>query len=151
MSNDLRQATKDLKDLILEEMRRAHGVAFLERLLHLRFMGTMDEPDGYGRVTGSCGDTIEIFFRFENDRIKDASFQTDGCGSTAVCASLAAEMAHGKNPDELLEITSDAILERLGGLPKKNEHCASLAVNTLQEALNDYMIKQIKSAKRKGL
>jgi nitrogen fixation NifU-like protein len=138
MSNDLRQATKDLKDLILEEMRRAHGVAFLERLLNLR-------------ITGSCGDTIEIFLRFENDRVKDASFQTDGCGSTAVCASLAAEMAHGKNPDELLEITSDAILERLGGLPKKNEHCASLVANTLQEALNDYIIKQIRSAKRKGL
>jgi len=151
MSNDLRQATKDLRDLVLEEMRRAHGVAFLERLLNLRFMGTMDEPDGYGRVTGSCGDTIQIFLRFENDRVKDASFQTDGCGSTAVCASLAAEMAHGKNPDELLEITSDAILERLGGLPKRNEHCASLVVNTLQEALNDYMIKQIRIAKRKGL
>jgi nitrogen fixation NifU-like protein len=150
MSNALRPATKDLKDLILEELRRAHGLVLLQRLLHLRFMGTMDEPDGYAVITGSCGDIIEIFLRFENDRVKEASFQTDGCGSTAVCASLAAEIAHGKNPDELLEITGDAILEKLGGLPKKNEHCAFLAATTVQEALNDYMIKQIRAERRKG-
>ena len=113
MGNELSHVIKDLKDQILEEMRKSHGVAFLERLLHLRYMGFMQKPDGYGRITGSCGDTVEVFLRFENERVKEALFQTDGCGSTAVCASLAAEMAHGKTPDELLEVTGDAILEKL--------------------------------------
>ena len=44
--------------------------------------------------------------------------------------------------DEVLEITGDVILKKLGGLPKEEEHCAFLAGETLQEALNDYMIKQ---------
>jgi len=59
-----------------------------------------------------------------------------------VCGSFAAELALGKSPDELVEITGDAILKILGGLPKEDEHCAFLAGETLQEALNEYMIKQ---------
>jgi nitrogen fixation NifU-like protein len=51
-------------------------------------------------------------------------------------------MSLGKNPDELLEITGDAILEKLGGLPKDEQHRAFLAGETLQEALNNYMIKK---------
>ena len=85
---------------------------------------------------------MEIFLKFENHRVKESSFQSDGCGSSIVCGSFAAEMSLGKNPDELLEITGEAILEELGKLPKEDEHCASLAAETLQEALNDYMIKQ---------
>jgi nitrogen fixation NifU-like protein len=51
-------------------------------------------------------------------------------------------MAVGKDPEELLEITGDAIKEASGGLPEDDAHCAFLAAETLQEALNDYMIKQ---------
>jgi nitrogen fixation NifU-like protein len=87
---------------------------------------------------------MQIFLRFKNNHVKEASFQTDGCGSSAVCGSFAAEMALGKSPDELLEITGNAILEKLGGLPKEEEHCAFLAGETLQEALNHYMGKQAK-------
>ena len=85
---------------------------------------------------------MEIFLRFHNDNIKEASFRADGCGSSIVCGSFAAEMSIGKNPDELLEVTAEAILEKLEGLPKEDEHCASLAAESLQEALNDYMMKQ---------
>ena len=53
-------------------------------------------------------------------------------------------MAVGKNPDALLEITGDTIMEALGGLPEDDAHCALLAAETLQEALNDYMVKQRK-------
>ncbi|MBL7216743.1 MAG: iron-sulfur cluster assembly scaffold protein, partial [Desulfobacteraceae bacterium] len=84
---------------------------------------------------------------FEKDRVVEASFQTDGCGSSAVCGSFAAEMAIGKTPDEILDVTGDAILERLGGLPKDEDHCAFLAGETLQEAIGNYMIKQIKTMK----
>jgi len=51
-------------------------------------------------------------------------------------------MARGKTPDELLDVTGEAILNRLGGLPKEDEHCAHLAGETLQEALNDFMVRQ---------
>ena len=64
-----------------------------------------------------------------------------------MCGSFAAEMALGKNPDEIIDITGEVILKKVGGLPEEDKHCAFLYVEALQEALNDYMIKQ-KSKKR---
>ena len=142
MSSELDDFVQDLQNRIYDETREAYGDVAFERWLNPLYMGSMDNPDGYGRVSGSCGDTMQIFLKFENDRIKEALFQTDGCGSSAVCGSFAAEMALGKNPDEIVEITGEAILEKLGGLPKEDEHCAFLSAETIQEALNDYMIKQ---------
>jgi nitrogen fixation NifU-like protein len=86
---------------------------------------------------------MEIFLKFEDDRVKEASFRTDGCGSSTVCGSFAAELAHGKSPEEITEITGDKILEILGGLPEEDRHCAFLAVEALQDALDDYMRKQV--------
>lgn len=142
MSNDLDDFVQDLQGQIYEETRAAYGDVAFERWLNPLYMGTIDNPDGYGCVTGSCGDTMQVFLKFENDQVQEASFLTDGCGASAVCGSFAAELALGKSPDELVEITGDAILKILGGLPKEDEHCAFLAGETLQEALNEYMIKQ---------
>ena len=144
MSSDLEDFFQNLQNQIDNETREAYGDIAFDRWLHPLYMGTIENPDGYAQLSGSCGDTMQIFLRFENNHVKKASFQTDGCGSSAVCGSFAAELAIGKTTDELLEITGDAILERLGGLPKEEEHCAFLAGETLQEALNDYMIKQTK-------
>lgn len=142
MSSELDDFVQDLQNRIYDETKEAYGDVAFERWLNPLYMGSIDNPDGYGRVTGSCGDTMQIFLKFENDRIKEASFQTDGCGSSAVCGSFAVEMAIGKNPDEIVEITGEAILEKLGGLPKEDEHCAFLSAESLQEALHEYMIKQ---------
>jgi NADH:ubiquinone oxidoreductase subunit F (NADH-binding) len=46
------------------------------------------------------------------------------------------------SPDEVIEITGETILKKIGGLPEDEKHCAFLSANALQEALNDYMIKQ---------
>ena len=144
MSSELDDFVQDLQNRIYDETREAYGDVAFERWLNPLYMGSIDNPDGYGRVTGSCGDTMQIFLKFKNDRIEEASFQTDGCGSSAVCGSFAAEMALGKNPEEITEITGEKILEKLGGLPKEDEHCAFLSAETLQEALHAYMIKQSK-------
>lgn len=142
MANDLDDFVQDLQNQIYDETRESYGDVAFERWLHPLYMGTLENPDGFGKLTGSCGDTMQIFLKLQNNHVTEASFQTDGCGSSSVCGSFAAEMALGKTPDEILEITGDVILKKLGGLPKEEEHCAFLAGETLQEALNDYMIKQ---------
>jgi nitrogen fixation NifU-like protein len=130
---------KTLQNQINKETREAYGQVAFERWLKPLYVGVMPNPEGYGCVKGTCGDTMEIFLRFEKERVKEATFQTDGCGSSIVCGSFAAELAHGKSPDEIAEITGEMILEFLGGLPKEDRHCAFLAAETLQNALEDYM------------
>ena len=110
MGKDLDDFVEDLQDQISGETRAAYGDVAFERWLKPLYMGGMENPDGYGRVTGPCGDTMQIFLKFENEKVKDVTFQTDGCGASAVCGSFAAELALGKDPDELIEITGESIL-----------------------------------------
>lgn len=143
-ADNLDDFVEKMQAQILEETREAYGEIAFQRWLNPLYMGPMENPDGYARLTGSCGDTMEIFLRFENDRVQQASFTTDGCGGSAVCGSFAAELAMGKTPDELIEVTGEEIIRVLGRFPKEDQHCCFLAAGALQEALNDYMIKQKK-------
>ena len=142
MTDSLDDFIKEIQREIHEETRKAYGKVAFERWLGPQYMGVIDHPDGYGHVAGSCGDRMEIFLRFEEDKVKEATFRTDGCGSSLVCGSFAAELALGKTPDEVAEISDETVLETLGGLPEEDRHCAFLAADTLQAALDDYMRKQ---------
>ncbi|MFH1980740.1 MAG: iron-sulfur cluster assembly scaffold protein [Pseudomonadota bacterium] len=130
----------NLQEQIFDETRKAFGEAGFQRWRNPRYRGPMADPDSHARVTGKCGDTMEIFLKFENGRVKHAAYLTDGCGSSTVCGSFAAEMAIGRNPDELTAITGEAILGKIGTFPEEDRHCAFLAAETLHEALNRYMI-----------
>ena len=98
-------------------------------------------PDGKAHITGTCGDTMEIDLRFEGDRVSDTSYWTDGCAYSLSAVYTAADLSKGKTPDEIIEIDADLIQEAIGGLPKDHMHCAILAAETLQAALEDYMLK----------
>lgn len=149
MNDELDDFVERMQAQIFEETKEAYGEVAFQRWLNPLYMGRMEDPDGYGRVTGSCGDTMEIFLKFENNRVREASFTTDGCGGSAVCGSFAAELSLGKTPDELVEVTGEEILRTLGRFPKEDEHCCFLAAGTLQEALNDYMIRESQKREEK--
>jgi len=138
MSDTFDDFVDELQHQIDEEMRAEYGQVAYERWLKPLFVGTLDNPDGYACITGYCGDTVEIFLRFEHKRVKEARFRTDGCAASIVCGSFASELACGKNEEELADINGDTILGILGGLPEDSRHCAFLAAATLQEALRDY-------------
>ncbi len=138
MSEKLDDFLNDLQDTINKETIRDFGEKAFERWRNPRYMRAMKGPDGHARITGPCGDTMEIFLKFEKGRVIDASFQTDGCGPSIICGSLAAELSLEKTPDEIKAITNETILEKVGGLPEENKHCALLAANTLQEAVARY-------------
>ena len=147
MGKEIDAFVKDLKDEIFEETKEAFGEAAYQRWLNPLYKASLDDPDGYACLQGRCGDTLEIFLKFDDEKVKEAAFLTDGCGAITACGSFVAEMSMGKSPDDILDITAEEIIEKLGGLPKDEAHCASLAAETLQEALNDYMVKQMKRAK----
>jgi len=146
MGDALEDFVHEIKEQIYEETREAYGDKAYQRWLNPLFMGSMNNPDGYAKSVGVCGDTMEISLKFEGDRVKHALFQADGCGSSSVCASFAVELSMGKAPGEVSAISGEVIMETLEGLPKEDEHLAFLAAETLQQALNDYMIKKAKGS-----
>ncbi|NQT10108.1 MAG: iron-sulfur cluster assembly scaffold protein [Desulfobacteraceae bacterium] len=141
MSDHFDAFVETLQEQIFDETKEAFGEAGFQRWRNPLYKGKLENPDAHGRITGSCGDTMEIYLKFKNDRVSEASYVTDGCGSSTVCGSFTAEMAIGKNPDELSEITGEIVLQKIGRFPKEDEHCALLAAETLQEALHSYLIK----------
>jgi len=137
--DDFERFVEKLQEEIFEDTRRAYGEAGFQRWRHPLYQGRMANADAQARVKGTCGDTMEIFLKFEKGCVKAATYTTDGCGASTVCGSFAAELALGKNPDELADITGDVILQKIGRFPEEDEHCAFLAAATLQQALENYM------------
>ncbi|CCK79873.1 iron-sulfur cluster assembly scaffold protein [Desulfobacula toluolica] len=129
----------NLQNEIFEEAKQSLGEKGFQRWRNPKFHGRMENPDGQARVIGECGDTMEIYLKFENNRVCNASYFTDGCASSGVSGSFAAELTLGKDPDEITDITADMVLETIGRLPEKDLHCAGLAARTVQEALSNYM------------
>jgi nitrogen fixation NifU-like protein len=94
--------------------------------------------DGYGKKTGECGDTIEIFLMGDNDHIRKIFFETNGCLNTLACANTVACLCEGKTITEAWEITPEHIANYLEVLPPEEIHCAELAAGTFYLALSNY-------------
>ena len=98
----------------------------------------MKDPDGYGKRTGECGDTVEMFLIIQKNRVHSVSFITDGCINTHACANCVAFLAEGKSIAEAWEITPEKVINFLETLPEENTHCAELAVGAFYLALVNF-------------
>ena len=137
------QFVNDLQERIFDEAREAYGEKGFERWRNPRLNGRMTSADSFARVTGDCGDSIEIYLQIEDNRVTDASYFTDGCGTSNICGSFAAELAIGKELDAIADIDGEAVLNAVGRLPEDDRHCADLAAAALQEALSRYMQRTV--------
>jgi nitrogen fixation NifU-like protein len=99
--------------------------------------GPIQPYHGHGKVTGSCGDTMEFWIQVNEGRIVNIGFTTTGCASSRAAGSMATELARGKSLQTAGRIQQADILGALGGLPKESEHCALLASSTLKAAIWD--------------
>ena len=138
MKSDFDTFAEKLQEEILEDARKDYSEIVIDNWMNPKNMGIIDEPDGYGKVRGSCGDTMEFFIKVDNNRIKMCNFMTDGCGTSIACGSIVSELAKGKKIDMAKKITSDVVLKKCGGLPPEDEHCALLASDTLLEAIKNH-------------
>jgi len=135
---DIRKIADKIQAEIMAEVRKKYSIKVIENWQHPKNWGIMNNPDGYGKITGPCGDMMEISIRVKANTIAKCTFDTDGCGTTIACGSIITEMAAGKSIRQAKLITQETVLRFCGGLPEEDRHCALLAVNTLQEAIRDY-------------
>ena len=148
MPDDFDKAVEEIQAAIIEEARKVYSEKVIQRWLHPEYLGEIENPQGYGKVTGPCGDTVTIFLRIINDKIIDARFTTDGCATTVAAGCMACELSIGKTLRQAYGITKDVILEQLDGLPEESTHCAVLASDTLREALTDSLTSKNETWKR---
>ena len=107
-----------------------------------RNVGSMENPSGVGEVgNAKCGDIMRIYLKIDNDIIEDVKFETFGCGSAIASSSMATELIKGKPVSQALELTNQAVVEALDGLPAQKIHCSVLAEEAIKLALKDYYDK----------
>ena len=128
------------QELVKAEMRKVYSETVIDHSMNPRNVGDMEDADGFAKVTGPCGDTMEIWLRVKNNSITKAAFMTDGCGTTIAAGSMITEMAKGKSVSQAHKTSQQDVLSALGGLPEESQHCALLAANTLREAIKDYLV-----------
>lgn len=130
----------DLESLVTEDMRGIYSDMVINHAMNPRNVGSIKDDDGFGMIGGSCGDTMEIWIKVKGDKIQNATFWTDGCGATIATGSVVTEMARGKSVAEAQRITKYDVVDILEWLPEDHIHCAALAVNTLREAIKEYLV-----------
>lgn len=131
---------KIMESLLLGKMGNLYSERVIDYGSRPRNCGTLDRPDGYAKVTGPCGDTVEIFLHIRDGRIREIRYTTDGCMTSHAACSAATEMARGKDLRDCLKISENTILDHLGGLPDDSRHCALLAAITLHKALRNFAV-----------
>lgn len=114
-----------------------HSLNYLEMAFRHDRRERLQHPDGYGKRTGKCGDTVEMFVCIKNGFIQTVSFDTDGCINTNACANTVSHLSEGKKIKEAWDITPEDVIEFLETLPKENYHCAELAVGAFYLALTN--------------
>jgi nitrogen fixation NifU-like protein len=133
---------------IMEQMRRVYSETAIDYAMNPRNMGKIEKADGRASITGPCGDTMEIFINVRDEIITDATFRTDGCGTSIASGGMVTELAKGKPVQHAYRISQQDILKALGGLPEDDEHCALLAANTMRLAVHDYLNSRSQPWKR---
>lgn len=102
----------------------------------------MENPDCSARITGSCGDTMELRFKIEDNKVAEVHHWTDGCTSSRDCIESAARLAQGRSLHELKSLNMTHVIEQIGRLPETHLHCAQLAEITLHSAVDDYFERE---------
>jgi len=112
-----------------------HSLRFLEMALRTDNLEVLSNPCGYGKSTGACGDTVEIYLDVKHGQICRATFQSDGCLNSVACANTVLHLIQEKTLEDAWDVTPEAVVAYLETLPAVETHCAELAVGALYRAL----------------
>ncbi len=132
----------DLQAQAIADARKIYSETVIDHAMNPRNLGTMENFDGFAKITGPCGDTMEVWLKVKSNTITDIYFMTDGCGTSIASGSMATELAKGKSIGGVLQMSQQDVLEALGSLPEDSQHCALLAANTLKAAIRDHLAMQ---------
>jgi nitrogen fixation NifU-like protein len=115
----------------------------IEHFENPRNVGEIPDADVIETVGSPvCGDMLTLYIKLKDDKIEDIKFKTYGCGAAIATSSLFTELVKGKTVEEALKVTSDVVVEAIGGLPEKKVHCSLLAPDAFKQAIEKYRAKQ---------
>ena len=110
--------------------------SFAEHLEAPHGEGDLKNHPHSGAAGGApCGDLVRIAVRVEGDRVIEAGFDADGCGTLTAAASAIVEGIEGESLLNACRWNAESVAQSLGGLIPAKRHAAELAADALHRAL----------------
>ena len=115
-------------------------------------------PRNYGKIESPdisikdsnplCGDEIELFVKFDGDKITDVKFTGKGCAISQASASMLTEMIIGKDLKDVKDVGKDDILDSLGlpNLGPARIKCALLSLKALKLGVYSHVAGKLGTA-----
>lgn len=127
----------------IREMLRGSGYAdrAIDYYLEKKNMGSLPDADQVSELTGHCGDTMKVYLKVADGRVKDVRYQVLGCPGAIASAMAAVELVRGKTLAEAKGLKDADIFKEVVDLPDQKQHCIRLSVKALQKAIDDYIGK----------
>jgi nitrogen fixation NifU-like protein len=83
------------------------------------YMGTLIDADQCSEMVGSCGDTMEVYLKVEDNIIQDVRYQVMGCAGAVSAAMAAVDIVKGKTISEAKALTDGDVFRLLQEIPAK--------------------------------
>jgi nitrogen fixation protein NifU and related proteins len=99
----------------------------------------INNPDfSSGQQNPSCGDSILVEGKFQDNKIIQIGFDGAGCVVSQAAASMLLQKCIGKTVEDVLKLNKDDILQMIGiPLGPNRIKCALLSLQALQESLKN--------------
>ena len=103
---------------VFKDAKEALGEKGFERWRNPKFCGPVPDADSFAKLKGECGDTMEMYLKVQDGRVVRVGYLTDGCSSSSIAGSFAAELATDKTFEEVLDLRGDDVLLAIGSFPE---------------------------------
>jgi len=138
---------------IVESMPQANGMVemlanagysqkAIQYYMEKPYMGALADADQVSEMTGTCGDTMAVYLKVNDDVIADVRYEVMGCAGAVSAAMAAVDLVKGKQIGEARSLTDGDVFRVLQEIPVKKHHCIQLAVKALHKTIDDYHQKK---------
>jgi len=112
----------------------------LDHYKHPRHKNVMsDATVTHAEKNLSCGDTVTVTLKIDDDRVTEIGWQGEGCAISQAAMSLLSEELTGKTLAELDALTPDEMRAMLGiEIGNRRIKCALLGLHTVKNAIHTY-------------
>ena len=88
--------------------------------LEKKYMGHIEDADQVSEKVGSCGDTMKVYIKLDDNRhILDVRYEITGCAGAISAAMAAVDLVKGKSLDEALAVNDGDVFKVLENIPEK--------------------------------
>lgn len=108
-----------------------------------KYMGHIDNADQISEKVGSCGDTMKVYLKIDDENvINDVRYEITGCAGAISAAMAAVDLVKGKTMEEALAMNDGDVFKVLENIPEKKHHCIQLAVKTMHKGIQEYKTRE---------